>query len=151
MSRSLPFRKERSTKPSPDSPVEDTPQDFRAKSYADSFRFAWAGLRYVFATQRNFRTHVAIGVLVCALSVFFGITGPEWAVLLLTIALMLTLEALNTAIELTIDLVTQGQFNPYARIIKDVSAGACLLAACLSVAIGLAVFGPYLFHMLERP
>jgi diacylglycerol kinase len=51
-------------------------------------------------------------------------------------------ESMNTAIEYTVDLITQGEFDMRAKVIKDVSAGACLLAALTSVCVGGFIFIP---------
>ena len=64
-----------------------------------SFRFAFAGLAYLLRTQRNARIHVIVGSAACGLAVWLRISRVEWAVLVFTIALVLILEGLNTAVE----------------------------------------------------
>ena len=71
----------------------------------------------------------------------------EWAVLLLTIALVLILEALNTAIENVVTLAMPG-IDPRAKAAKDVSAAAVLVAAVAAIAVGAVIFGPRLTPML---
>src|SRR4051812_36877383 len=66
---------------------------------ARSFYFAFVGLSYLFRTQRNARIEGIVGLVACALALWLHITRAEWAVLLFTIALVLILEGLNTAIE----------------------------------------------------
>jgi diacylglycerol kinase (ATP) len=71
-----------------------------------SFRFAFAGLGYLFRTQRNARIHLIVGTIACALGAWLKIGRVEWAVIVFTIALVLILEGLNTAMEAAIDLAS---------------------------------------------
>jgi diacylglycerol kinase len=70
----------------------------------------------------------------------------EWAIITLLIALVLTLEAVNSAIEATVDLVTS-EYHPLAKIAKDVAAGAVWLMAITSVVIGAIIFLPPLLAL----
>ncbi|HYY54764.1 MAG TPA: diacylglycerol kinase family protein [Candidatus Dormibacteraeota bacterium] len=114
-------------------------------SLASSFRFAGAGLAHLVRTQRNARIELAIGALAVALGAWLGLTPPEWGVLALTIALVLILEGMNTALELAVDLASPER-HPYAKAAKDISAGMVLVAAIASVAVGLALFLPRLLR-----
>ena len=119
----------------------------RAESPLDSFRYASAGLRYLFATQRNARVQASIGGVALLLGATLRISRAEWAILVLLIALVLVLEALNSAIEATVDLVT-GDYHPLAKIAKDVAAGAVWLLALASVIIGAIIFLPRLLALV---
>ena len=112
-----------------------------------SFRFAFAGLGYLLRTQRNARIHVLIGAMACALAAWLRVSRVEWAVLVFTIALVLILEGLNTAIEAAIDLACP-HVHPLARAAKDLAAGMVLVAAMASVAVGLLILGPPLWNRL---
>jgi diacylglycerol kinase len=114
-----------------------------------SFRFAFAGLWYLFRTQRNARIELAIGTVACAMGGWLGISRVEWAVIVFTIALVLILEGLNTAIEAAIDLASP-RLHPLAKVAKDLAAGMVLIAAVASVAVGLLILGPPLWHKLGR-
>jgi diacylglycerol kinase len=132
--------------PSDTSRVE--PAEHRAHStLVDSFRFAFAGLAYLLRTQRSARIELAIGAGAAALAVWLGVGAVEWAVLVLTMALVLGLEGINTATELAVDLASPRQ-HPYAKAAKDLAAGMVLIAAAASVAIGLLIFGPPLWRRL---
>jgi diacylglycerol kinase len=119
----------------------------RAESLFDSFRYATAGLRYLIRTQRNARVQSGIAIVTVALAAALRVSRVEWAILTLLIALVLTLEALNTAIEATVDLVTS-DFHPLAKIAKDTAAGAVWLMALASVVIGVIIFLPRLIALL---
>src|SRR5436190_16722781 len=78
-----------------------------------SFRFAFVGIAYLFRTQRNARIHLIVGAAACGLAAFLHIPRTDWALLLLTIACVLILEGLNTAIEAVVDLASP-QIHPLA-------------------------------------
>jgi diacylglycerol kinase len=112
---------------------------------ARSFYFASSGLGYLFRTQRNARLELMIGLLACAMAAWLGISRIEWAILVITIAVVLILEGLNTAMEAIVDLASP-RVHPLARIAKDLAAGVVLLAAIGSIAVGLLILGPPLWQ-----
>ena len=114
---------------------------------ARSFRFAFAGLWFLLRTQRNARIHVLLGTLACVLGAWLRISRVEWAVIVFTIALVIILEGLNTAVEAAIDLASP-QVHPLAKAAKDLAAGMVLVAAIASVAVGLLILGPPLWAKL---
>jgi diacylglycerol kinase len=109
-----------------------------------SFYFAFAGLGFLFRSQRNARIELAIGAVACGLAAWLGISRAEWAVLVFTIALVLILEGLNTAVEAAIDLASP-QLHPLAKAAKDLAAGMVLIAAIASILVGLLILGPPLW------
>ena len=112
-----------------------------------SFAFALAGIGYLFRTQRNARIHLAIATIVCLLAAWLRVARVEWAILILTIACVLILEGLNTALEAVVDLASP-QIHPLAKIAKDVTAGMVLIAAIAAVIVGLLILGPPLWERL---
>lgn len=104
-----------------------------------TFRYAAAGIAYAVTTQRNMKVHVAVMVLVILSGLFVHLPALSWAVLFLTFGLVIGLELVNTALETVVDLVTE-EWHPLAKIAKDTAAGAVLVAAAFSVAIGIALF-----------
>jgi undecaprenol kinase len=121
---------------------------FKARNFFQSLGFALEGLRFVFKTERNFRIDLALGLLVIALGVGFQISPMEWAPLLAVMALVLFAETMNTAIEFTVDMVTQGEFDMRAKVIKDLSAGACLMCALGAALVGSVIFVPHFLQLL---
>ncbi|TAE79026.1 MAG: diacylglycerol kinase family protein [Bacteroidetes bacterium] len=108
-----------------------------------SFGFAFNGLRSAFKSEIHLRFHVllAMGVTVC--SCILAISLVEWALILLSIGLVIVAELVNTAIEKLVDLC-QPDFMPLAGKIKDIAAGAVLVAALVAAIIGGIVFVPKL-------
>lgn len=114
-------------------------------SFADAIR----GLRIVIATQRNFRIHVAAAALVLLGAWYLDVSTLQLGLLVLTIALVVITEAVNTALERAVDLVTQ-EYHPTARAAKDIAAGAVLLAVLVAIMVGLIILGPRLWHLLSQ-
>lgn len=109
-------------------------------SFNKSVGFALAGVKASFG-ERNMRIHLSLGLLVILAGVFFSISRMEWLFVLLCIAGMFTLEILNTAIEKTVDLVTD-EYHPLAKVAKDLAAGAVLVYTVYSIIVGMIVFLP---------
>ena len=106
-----------------------------------SFRHALRGLADVVASQPNARVHLVAAVLAVAAGFYFQISGWEWCAVLLCIALVISLEAANTALEHLTDLASP-DFHPLAGRAKDAAAAAVLVAAMGAAAVGLVVFLP---------
>jgi diacylglycerol kinase len=130
-------------------PPQTLPRPARRHGLGRSFYFAFAGLGFLFRSQRNARIELAIGAVACALAAWVGISRAEWSVLVFTIALVLILEGLNTAVEAAIDLASP-QVHPLAKAAKDLAAGMVLIAAIASIAVGLLILGPPLWAKLSR-
>jgi diacylglycerol kinase len=121
----------------------------RRPSLLRSFYFAFAGLFHLIRSQRNARIHLIIAVVACALGAWLGISRVEWAVLVMTIAGVIILEGLNTAIEAAVDLASP-EIHPLAKAAKDLAAGMVLVASIGAAIIGLIIFLPPLWHRLVR-
>ena len=106
----------------------------------DSFRNAWAGIRYSLKTQRNIRIHLSAAIIALVLSWLLEISKEDFLFIIIAIALVLTAEMVNTAVEKTVDLF-MSTYHPLAKIAKNVAAGAVFVAAINAVIIGLVVLG----------
>jgi len=99
-------------------------------------------------TQRNAWIHAAISTGVLLLALWLHLPLRDWAVLVLTIALVWGAEFINTALEAVVDLASPQQ-HPLAKVGKDVGAAAVLLAALASILVGLLLLGPPLWEKLK--
>jgi diacylglycerol kinase (ATP) len=139
------------TKPSPPKPPPRAPSRFRRAQGPDgigprpsnpsiiqSFNYAIEGVIWVLRTQRNMRIHFAIAAIVLVLAFAYDVTRLELIALLLSIAFVLIAEMVNTAIEAATDVATTS-FDPLAKVAKDISAGAVLIATVNAVAVGYLV------------
>ena len=105
----------------------------------DSFKNAVEGIMYCMKTQRNMRIHIIVAILVLGAGIFFNLSRSDLMFLLLTIALVIICEMINTAVEKAVDTATE-EFHPLAKISKDVAAGAVLISSIAAVAVGYIVF-----------
>jgi len=101
-------------------------------------RHAFDGIAHAWRTQRNLRIQVALGAIAAIVFVALRIAALGFAILALSIALVLAMEILNTSIEALVDLVSPER-HPLAKAAKDAAAGAVLVAAG-----GAAVVGAFL-------
>jgi len=111
------------------------------KKRLKSFSYAFAGIADLFKTQPNAQIHLVVATCVIIAGFFFQISTSEWCVLVLTMALVLSAEGFNTAIEYLTDLVSPDH-HPLAGKTKDVAAGAVLISAIAAVIVGLMIFLP---------
>lgn len=113
----------------------------KIRSLIECFNCAFDGVKYSLKTQRNMRIHFLATVVVLMLALIFKLTKLELLVLFITIALVILTEMINTAIEVTIDLITE-EYHPKAAAAKNVAAGAVLVAAVLAAIVGFLIFFP---------
>jgi diacylglycerol kinase len=118
------------------------------QSRVRSFRNAFSGWWYVIRTQRNAWIHTLATVFVILLSAWLALPLRDWAVLILTIAMVWTAEFLNSALEAVVDLASP-QRHPLAKVGKDVGAAGVLIAAFSAVVIGILILGPPLYTRLQ--
>lgn len=111
---------------------------------ANSFRYAFQGLADLLRSQPNARVHLAAAVAAVGAGFFFKIDGTEWVAVVLCIALVFAMEAVNTALEYLTDLVSP-DFHPLAGKAKDAAAAAVLLTAVAAAAVGMLIFLPKIF------
>ena len=112
-----------------------------------SFRYAFTGIWHTLKTQRNAQIHAGIALIVCLTGLWLGLSLTEWAIIVLTMGFVIATEMLNTVAEAAMDFATT-DFDPQVKIVKDVAAGAVLVAAITAVVVGLLVLGPPLYHKL---
>jgi undecaprenol kinase len=113
-----------------------------------SFRCAGAGMNDAVQTQRNFRVHLLITVVVVLLGWWLRLPLQSWALLALTIGSVLVTEIFNTAAERLVDLISP-EYHPLAKQVKDLAAGAVLVAAIVAVIVGLLILGPPLLAAIR--
>jgi diacylglycerol kinase len=116
-------------------------------SRAQSFLYAFHGWRYVLRTQANAWIHSVVATAVFVLGVWLRLPARDWAVIVLTIAMVFMAEFLNTSIETVVDLASP-EIHPLAKIGKDVGAAAVLVAALAAILVGLLILGPPLWIKL---
>ena len=117
------------------------------KKFFHSFTYPIKGLRYAYRNEQNLVVDVGMAILVVIAGFIFKVSVTEWALLALTIGLVISCELINTAIEAVVDLVTE-EYHPLAKVAKDTSAAAVFIFAIVAVIVGIIIFGPKLFAIL---
>lgn len=117
------------------------------KRFIKSLYTAFQGVVYVVQMEHNARLHLLIAIVALLLGVLFKVSNSELAAIFFAIILVFTTEIVNTALEKTLDIVESGH-SEQVRIIKDIAAGAVLVTAIGAVAIGVAIFGPYIVELV---
>jgi diacylglycerol kinase (ATP) len=115
----------------------------------ESFKNAFAGLKHTLKTQRNMRIHFIIAILALLLSVFLKISRTELLMVFFSIFLVISMELFNTAVEIIIDMISS-EYNIRAKIVKNVSAAAVLVAAFNAVIVAYLVFLDKLIQILKE-
>jgi len=113
-----------------------------SKNVFKSFEYAFSGIYYVLTTSRNFKIQLIFALISLMLGFLLQISKSNYMFLIATIMSVLILEILNTSIESIVDLIVKKEFSSLAKIAKDTSAGAVLLAALNSVIVAVYLFVP---------
>jgi diacylglycerol kinase len=111
------------------------------RSRAHSFLFAWNGIMQFFRQEPNARLHLVSTIMVCICGFSFGVTVAETIALLIVTGMVWIAEVFNTVIESVMDFITIER-NSKIAFIKDLAAGAVLLASILAAITGSIIFIP---------
>ena len=126
------------------------------KKFINSFKYAIKGFIHCIKNERNFRIHVIVAILVIGIALFLELSTYEYILILLAVALVLICEMINTAIERTIDAITEcsvdcetEKLDGLRKVAKDVAAGAVLISAWFAVCVGVIIFGERVFELIR--
>lgn len=109
------------------------------KGLLKSFAYAFNGLKNAILTERNFRIHMAAIYFVLYFASLYGLTSTQYAVLAIILALIPALELVNTALENTVNMITE-KHSDFAKIAKDSAAAAVLVASIGAVGVAISLF-----------
>ena len=130
--------------------IENRKESYKTSSNVlISFKYAFNGISYVLKTSRNFKIQLIFAFTSLMIGFLLKISQSNYVILIATIMSVLILEILNTSIESIVDLVVKKEFNSLAKISKDTSAGAVLLASINSVIIAVYIFVPKIKLLFE--
>lgn len=115
-----------------------------SRTLLESYLNAQNGVLKVLSKQRNFLIEIVVAVLVVAAGFILSINSIEWCIVLICIALVISLEATNSALENLADAL-KPEFHPLVGKAKDVAAGAVLVASVFAGIIGIIIFAPRFF------
>ena len=118
-------------------------------NFLEALTNAVFGIRHIFRTQINIKLQTIIAIIVIILAFVLKFSKIEFLFLIFTIAFVLFAEAINTAIEATVDLYTK-EYHPKAKIAKDVAAGAVIIAVLNSIITGIILFGSKILDIIMK-
>ncbi|MSR85170.1 diacylglycerol kinase family protein [Candidatus Uhrbacteria bacterium] len=120
----------------------------KSPSFFRRLRYAARGLSLAFQSEQSFRLQSLAAVFVIVAALIFPLSILERLILLVVVMSVLVLELLNSCVERVADLM-KPRLDEYVREVKDVMAGAVLLASLFSLLIALLIFGPYLLALVH--
>ena len=112
-----------------------------------SFKYALRGLKAVISSERNAKIHLGFAILAILLSLLMGVTAIEFLFVFSSIVMVFFSEIVNTAIEKSLDLISQ-ENNHLVQLIKDMMAAAVLVTALGAIVVAGVVFGPKFYQIL---
>jgi diacylglycerol kinase len=115
--------------------------------FLKSFVYAFRGVMSGFLGQRNIKIMSDMGLLVVLLGYYFEISRTEWALVVVTSSLVLAVELLNTAGEKLVDILSP-DFDPRYGEVKDILAGASLVASIAAACVGFLIFAKPVYHLI---
>ena len=120
----------------------------KIKKIAKSFGFAWRGIVMVAREEQNFGIELTAALVVAALAIILRVSHVEAAILVLVCGGVLVLELLNSALERVVDLV-KPRLHHYVAEMKNISAGAVLIASITAVLVAVCLFAPRIAAILR--
>ena len=117
---------------------------YKCSNFAASSKNALRGLRIVFVSQKNFVIEMTAAVCVFSAALFLKFSASDLCILVLTCAMVLICELINSAVEFTLDAVYKNKYSKLVKAAKDISAGMVLFASAASIITGLILFKSYI-------
>ena len=111
------------------------------KRFLLSFKYSFAGLAYAYKNEQSLFLHAVGSLFAIIFGIILHISFAEWAIILISLVVVLAVELLNTAIEATVDLITK-DIHPLAKIAKDCASAAAFVSGIAAVIICLFIFIP---------
>lgn len=118
------------------------------KRFLNSIKYSLDGLKYAYQNEQSLIIHGVGTLIIIILGIIFQISFIRWAILIIASVVVMAIELLNTAIEATVDLVTD-KFHPLAKIAKDCGSAAGGVAGVMQAIIAVVVFAPYIMALFR--
>lgn len=118
----------------------------KKRRFLNSMKYAMAGIFHFLKSEPNSRIHLLATILVISAGLWFKICRLSWVGVILSIGLVWCAEMFNTTMEKAMDIISPEK-TEQARTIKDMAAGAVLIAAIISAITGIVIFLPYIIQL----
>jgi len=119
------------------------------KKFLLGFVYAFQGLAVLIKSERNFKFHLFAFICISIAGFLFKIESSEWLAILIISSIILTAEALNTAIEKLANHL-HPKIHPAIKSVKDIAAASVLISSIIAVVIAGIIFLPRLYILLMR-
>lgn len=119
------------------------------KNFLNKCKYSLQGLSYSFKNESSFVLVSITASLIIIMGICFDIAFIEWVISFGSLALIMIIELINTAIEATVDMVTQ-EYNEYAKIAKDCGSAATGIMSVLATIVNLIIFIPYIIKFIIK-
>ena len=116
---------------------------------AHKFKYSFQGFAYCYTHETSFIFETIAIVLVIILGAIFKITFMEWIFSIISLLLIMEIEFLNTAVEATVDMVTD-KFHPLAKAAKDCGSAATCMATFMALIVNLIIFIPKFIELFVK-
>lgn len=109
-----------------------------------SVGYAFKGAFLLITTEASLKIQFVIGCIMTIAGFYFGLSATEWIIQILVIAIIMSLEGVNTAIEEIADFI-HPEHHPKIGLIKDLAAGAVFIFAIAASIVGCIIYIPKIF------
>ena len=113
-----------------------------------SIKYSIDGLVYAYANEKSLLLHGVLSTVLIILGLFFHISRTKWILILITLAVILAIELVNTAIEAVVDMYTT-KFNPLAKIAKDCGSAATFVLVVVGTIISGSIYIPLIINLFK--
>ena len=98
-----------------------------------------------YSKRPNAQIHLIVVVVTISLGFICEISGNEWLALIIALGFLISMEAMNTALERLSDYACHKEIHPVIKKVKDLAAAAVLIAALSVLTVGIIIFLPKIF------
>lgn len=120
---------------------------YKTQSFRNTFRNARKGMRLSLKSERNIRVHLLAGTLAIITGFCFNFSITKFCILFMTIAIVISAEMLNAAIEFTLDSVYHNRYSKMVGMAKDIAAGAVMVVTIAAIMVGVLLYVPPFFKL----
>ncbi|WP_298553614.1 diacylglycerol kinase family protein [uncultured Algibacter sp.] len=114
------------------------------KNRLKSVGYAFKGATLLLKSEASIKIQFFIALIVTAAGFYFNISSTEWAIQLLAIGLVMSIEGINTAIEEIANFIHPDRHEKIG-LIKDIAAGAVFIAGIFASIVGFIIYLPKIF------
>ena len=119
------------------------------RKWLESANYAIEGVLHAAKNERHLRYHLYAASAVLIVSFVLGVNRMEFLIISIVAVLVICAELLNTAVEHVVDLLSPEK-NEFAKLAKDIAAGAVLVTALGAAVIGYIVLSPHIMRAFQN-